>query len=292
MTDAINLDVFCRKASTVAYIRKLLVAFEAYYNPEIRGFHHLPKHGPFLIVGNHSGGAESVDYWGFLAHWIDHRGPEAPLYSLTYDLLFAVPKLGTMLRECGFVPASHENASHALQLGAPVAVFPGGDYEVFRPWRDRTRIDFGGRTGFISLALRERVPIVPMTIHGTHESTFVLTRGRRIAHWSGLDRMRVKVFPLIFSIPFGITPAFVPTLQMPSKITIEIGKPIRWMHHPASDADDEEVLRTCYEEITATMQATMDRLVAERPWPILTRLGELRPDRLVMRSVSRWWGGK
>lgn len=269
---AVERDPFRRDPQTVAAVRRLLVIFEAFYDPEVRGFENLPTDGPFLLVANHSGGAESVDLWPFFARWVDERGSDAPFYSLTYNLLFGVPWLGELLRRLGFVPASHENGARALQLGAPVVVFPGGDNEVFRPWLQRNQIEFGAHTGFVSLALHERVPVVPMTIHGTHESTFVLSRGRRLAKWTGMDRLRVKVFPLIWNIPFGVTPAFVPTLQLPAKITVEIGEPFDWLRFGAEHAHDPDVLRSCYDEITRTMQATLDRLVRENPWPVLTRL--------------------
>jgi len=272
VSGATDRNPFRRDPATVARVRRLLWMFEAFYDPEVRGFERLPKNGPFLIIANHSGGAESVDPWAFFARWVDERGPEAPFYSLTYNLNFGLPALGKLLRSLGFVPASHENGAAALRRGEPVLVFPGGDEEVFRPWLQRNQIDLGGRMGFISLAIRESVPVVPMTIHGTHESTFVLTRGRTLARWTGLHRLRIKVFPLIWNIPFGVTPAFVPTLQLPAKITVEIGEPLDWQRFGAEHAADPDVLRTCYEEITTTMQRALDRLVAENPYPVLRRL--------------------
>jgi len=167
-------------------------------------------------------------------------------------------------------------------------VFPGGDEEVFRPWLRRNQIDLGGRMGFISLAIRERVPVVPMTIHGTHESTFVLTRGRTLAKLTGLHRLRIKVFPLIWNIPFGVTLAFVPTLQLPAKIVVEIGEPFDWLRFGPEYANDRDVLRACYNEITTTMQTTLDRLVAENPYPVLTRLRDLAKKGSV--PFSRFFG--
>jgi 1-acyl-sn-glycerol-3-phosphate acyltransferase len=275
VSGATDRNPFRRDPATVAWVRRLLCMFEAFYDPEVRGFERLPEQGPFLIIANHSGGAESVDPWAFFARWVDERGPEAPLYSLTYNLNFGWPALGNLLRALGFVPASPENGAAVLRRGEPVLVFPGGDEEVFRPWLKRNRVDLGGRMGFISLAIRERVPVVPMTIHGTHESTFVLTRGRTLAKLTGLHRLRIKVFPLIWNIPFGITPAFVPTLQLPAKVTVEIGEPLDWLRFGPEHAKDPDVLRACYNEITTTMQTTLDRLVAETPYPVLTRLRDL-----------------
>jgi 1-acyl-sn-glycerol-3-phosphate acyltransferase len=275
VSGAMDRNPFRRDPATVARVRRLLCLFEAFYDPEVRGFERLPERGPFIIVANHSGGAESVDPWAFFARWVDERGPEAPFYSLTYNLNFGVPGLGKLLRNLGFIPASRENGAAALRRGEPVLVFPGGDEEVFRSWLRRNQIDLGGRMGFISLAIRERVPVVPMTIHGTHESTFVLTRGRLLARVTGLHRLRIKVFPLIWNIPFGVTPAFVPTLQLPAKVTVEIGEPLDWLRFGAEHAHDPDVLRTCYNEITSTMQTTLDRLVAENPYPVLSRLRTL-----------------
>ena len=156
-------------------------------------------------------------------------------------------------------------------------VLPGGDHEVFRPWTQRNVIDFGGRTGFVKLALRTGVPVVPMTIHGAHESTFVLTRGDRIARWLGSDRLHIDVFPIVWNIPFGPCPAFVPSLPLPAKITVQLGRPLDWSHHGPRKANDARVVKECYDEIVAMMQATLDQLAAERPFPILTRHAELRP---------------
>ena len=60
-------------------------------------------------------------------------------------------------------------------------VYPGSDLDTFRPFRDRDKIVLGGRKGFLELALRERVPIVPVVTAGTHEQIIVLTRGDRLA---------------------------------------------------------------------------------------------------------------
>jgi 1-acyl-sn-glycerol-3-phosphate acyltransferase len=194
-----------------------------------------------------------------------------------HDLLFSYPLVAPALRRLGVVPASHANARRALRLGAAVAVFPGGDYEVFRAWRERNRIDFGGRTGFIRLAITTGVPVVPMTIHGAHESTLVLTRGRGFAHASGLDRLRVDVFPFIWSIPFGLAPAFVPSLPLPSKVTVDFGAPLRWSHYRPEQARDPAVLGACYAQITARMQKTLNELASENPHPVLARLHVLEP---------------
>lgn len=281
-------DPFRRRRRVVLQAYAIGKWLRAYFGWELRGWRNLPKQGPMLIVGNHSGGMTPVDPMPLYTRWVETRGPDAPLYLLSYDLLFAIPGYGRWLRAMGCIPASHANAARAFAEGAAVLVMPGGDYEVFRPWRERDRITFGGRAGFVRLALRTGVPVVPMTIHGAHESTFVLTRGHEIARWIGALRLKVNVFPIIFNIPLGLTPAFVPSLPLPSKITVQIGKPLDWSHFGPTAARNPRVVRQCYDQITALMQKTLDRLAADEPYPLLARLNHLRPAHL----FRGWVGGR
>ena len=74
-----------------------------------------------------------------------------------------------------------ENAKRALDSGAAVLVYPGGDYEVHRPSWERNRVDFGGRKGFIRLAIEQDVPIVPVVAVGGQETALFLSRGEHLA---------------------------------------------------------------------------------------------------------------
>ena len=201
--------------------------------------------------------------WAFLAHWYRHLGLAERAYFLGLDMALALPAVGRIYRRMGALPASAGNAEAAFRRGAPLLVYPGGDHEAFRPWRDRGRIDFGGRTGFIALALAHGIPVIPVTAAGSHETTFVLARGDRLAASMGLEKIRVKVFPFTIGFPFGLAPGFVPQLPFPSKITIEVGEPLDWhQRYTPEDAKRPAVLARCYREITSEMQATLDRLRA------------------------------
>ncbi|HVO22739.1 MAG TPA: 1-acyl-sn-glycerol-3-phosphate acyltransferase [Candidatus Margulisiibacteriota bacterium] len=276
---------FQRDPRAVRLVLPLLRVINRYFGAEIRGWQNLPKHGAFLIVGNHSGGAQTTDVAALLERWIEDRGPKAALYMLGYDLTFAYPIVGPWFRKLGLLRANPAIAKAALKRGAATVVFPGGDHEVFRPWSERNKIDFGGHMGFVELALTARVPVVPMTIHGAHQSTFVLTRGRRIARWMGLERLHIKVFPFIWHIPLGVAPAFVPSVQLPAKVTVQFGEPLDWSRYGPGQAKNPRVVRKCYAEITGVMQKTLDALAQERPYPVLTRLNELRPSQMVRRLL-------
>ena len=133
-----------------------------------------------LLVGNHSGGNLTPDTGVFTLAFSTYFGVERAFYQLAHNLVLSMPGL-SFLRKYGTVAASHENARKALQAGAAVLVYPGGDYEVHRPSWQGGRVDFGGRKGFLRLALDEGVPIVPVVSIGGQETSLFLSRGERLA---------------------------------------------------------------------------------------------------------------
>jgi 1-acyl-sn-glycerol-3-phosphate acyltransferase len=250
-------------------IRKAL----SYFDPEVRGMEHLPESGPFVIAANHSGGIYMPDAFILATEWYRERGVDQPIYGLMYDFAFQIPRLGPAFRRLGCIPASHANAQAAIERGAPVVVYPGGDHDAFRPWVDRHHIDLHGHKGFVRMALRHGVPVVPMVSHGSHETVIVLWRGARLAKLMGLNRLRVKIFPILFGPPWGVAPVFLPTFPLPARVTVQVCEPFDWSHLPPEAAEDEDAVEHCYEEVLGRMQANFDELVEEQPRPLLDRLG-------------------
>lgn len=264
----------------IAFLRRLLRGMELmsrYFDAEVRGLEHVPRKGAVLLVGNHSGGVLTPDTTAFFAAWYRERGLDSPLIGLALDAAFGIPWFRDLMRKIGEVPANRENAGRALDAGLPVLVYPGGDHEVFRPWTDRNRIDFGGRKGFIELALRKRVPVVPVVGHGGHATTIILTRGEWIGRRLGLGRVRTTTFPLGLQIPWGLSVLTLPGIPLPAKITMQVCPPMPWASYGPEAADDPVLVRRLYHEVTDLMQATLDRLVAEHPYPVLSRLARLLP---------------
>ncbi len=260
-----------------AFIRRHLAdiaRYTSYFSPEVRGLGRLPAGGPVLIVGNHSCLFYMPEVWICGQAVLDRRGLDQPSYLLAYDLLLALPGIGPLLRRLGALPARAADAEQALRRGACVVVYPGGDLEACRPWTDRNRIDFGGRTGFVRLALRTGVPVVPVVAHGGQHAVVVVSRGDRLARALGLASLRIKVFPFL-AWPFGITSVLTPPPPMPAKVTLEFLAPLDWTRYGAGAADDPAVVAACNADITGRMQAALDRLAAEQPYPVLAGVTSL-----------------
>lgn len=258
------------------YLKKLvpLMGIMArYFDAEVRGLEHVPE-SPVLIVGNHSGGALTPDTSAVIHKWYTERGYDDPLVGLAFDAAFSIPGFKDLMRKIGQVPASMKNAQRALEQGASVIVYPGGVYEVFRPWHDRNRVDFNGHKGFIKCALRAGVRVVPVVGHGGHETLMVLSRGEKLAKLMKMDRIRMSQYPILFQFPWGLSTA-VPGIPLPAKINVQFLEPLDWAHYGPEAADDQAVLDRCYEEITDVMQATLTRLAQENPRPLLSRIERL-----------------
>jgi len=238
----------------------------AYFRPEVRGLENIPPGGPSLLVGNHSGGLLIADTFVFSAAFYEHFGPDRRFHQLAHDVAAKSPLLG-LIRRYGVVPASHDNARAAFQLGAPVLVYPGGDYETFRPSWHSDKIEFGGRQGFVRLALEENVPIVPVVAIGGQETALFVTRGQRAAKLLGFDRLtRIKVMPISIGPPLGINFLDLPgRLPLPAKITIQVLPPIDLRDRFGEDADPDDV----YEEVTGEMQDALTDLSEERTLPVV-----------------------
>ena len=283
----IHTESFQRDVAFLGGILPFMAILARYFDAEVSGLEHVPSSGPALLVGNHSGGILTPDTTAFFVAWYRQRGLDSPLVALAFDAAFGVPGFRTLMRKIGEVPANRENTSRALDEGLPVLVYPGGDHEVFRPWTERNRIDFAGRTGFLKLALRKRVPVIPVVSHGGHDSTIILTRGEFIGRWLGLDRIRTRAFPVALQIPWGVSVAGLPGIPLPAKITTRVLAPMAWSHLPAEAADDPGTLQRCYAEITGVMQETLNSLAEERPFPVLSRIASLLPFRTAPRVVPR-----
>lgn len=260
---------FCRDNELIHRMVGTAERYASFFFPEVRGIENVPQKGPVLLVGNHSGLFYMPDVFVTGLAVVRRRGFDQPAYGLAYDLLFAIPGVERVLRGLGGMPAGHKQAEAALGQGALVLVYPGGDYEACRPWSERDRVEFGDHHGFVKLALRTGVPVVPVVAHGAHHTVIILSRGERLAHILGIDRLRIKVFPILIGPPFGINSVLTPPLPLPAAVTVEFLPALDWTGIGAEGAEDEDVVERCYREITGLMQVTLDRLHAEHPHPVL-----------------------
>jgi 1-acyl-sn-glycerol-3-phosphate acyltransferase len=247
------------------YIRETLprlwILASLYFRAQVRGLERIPEEGAVLMVGNHSGGNLTPDTGVFTLAFSTYFGVERRFHQLAHNLVLSMPGLG-WLRKYGTVAATPHNAERALDKGAALLVYPGGDYEVHRPSWESSIVDFGGRKGFIRLAKQKQVPIVPVVSLGGQETALFLSRGEGLARLLRLDRMfRLKVLPISLSLPWVLNVGdMLGHIPLPAKITIEVLDPI-----DVTEMDVDEA----YQMIIGRMQRSLSALQADRRLPVL-----------------------
>lgn len=218
-------------------VRALRPALGVYFRPRVEGLERIPA-GRALLVGVHSGGMMPADALALGAAFYRHFSFERSLQFLAHRILWSVtPGFSRFMEAIGAVKASPAAGASLLEQDRAVMVYPGGTYEVFRPWWERHQVDWNGHMGYVRLAVRTRTPIVLVPSVGAHEQFVGLTRGLALNQLVGLHKVlgRVKIMPIIWSFPFGlsiagIAPGYVP---LPAQVSVRVLEPLA-LHETAA----------------------------------------------------------
>ncbi|MDJ0715518.1 MAG: lysophospholipid acyltransferase family protein [Prochloraceae cyanobacterium] len=244
--------------------------YRYYFRVKTDGWHHIPAKGKLLLVGSHNGGLAAPDLAMIAYDWFRHFGTERLVYGLMHPNVWKVyPEGAKRLAEMGAVMAHPKMAIAAFSKGASVLVYPGGAQDVFRPHSQRDKIYFAGRKGFIKLALREKVPIVPVISKGAHDTLIVLAECYKLAkqlHEWGMPWLLdvdPEVFPIYLGLPWGLAIGPLPNIPLPAQIHTRICNPIVFDRYGREAASNRSYVDDCYHLIVEQMQQELDRLYQE-----------------------------
>ncbi len=244
--------------------------YRNYFRVQTEGWHHIPAEGKCLIVGSHNGGLAAPDMHMCLYDWFRRFGTERLLYGLMHPNVWkAFPLMAEQAVKSGAVVAHPRMALAAFKRNASVAVYPGGAEDVFRPHHQRDQIYFAGRKGFIKLALREAVPIIPVISWGAHDSLIVLAdfykQAQQLHEWGmpWILNIDPKVFPIYLGLPWGISIGPLPNFPLPVQIHTRVCAPIVFESYGRKAASDRNYVDACYEEVRTQMQQELDDLIKQ-----------------------------
>ena len=255
-------------------IKSLMPLWEWFYRYYFRvttdGWQHIPPKGKVLLVGSHNGGIASPDMIMTMYDWFLRFGTQRLVYGLMHPSVWKVnPTIARLGGKTGAIVAHPKMALAALERGASLLVYPGGAQDVFRPHRERDRINFAGRKGFIKLALREKVPIIPIISKGAHDTLIVLDDFyelvEQLHQWGmpwllGVDP---EVFPIYLGLPWGIGVGPLPNIPLPVPIHTRVCPPIIFDRYGKKAARDRAYIDACYERVVSEMQQELDVLIAD-----------------------------
>ena len=241
--------------------------YRDYFRVQTDGWHHIPPEGKMLIVGSHNGGMASPDTSMFMYDWFRRFGYERLAYGLMHPMGWKFPALAQQAAQVGAILAHPKMAIAALQRGGAVLVYPGGAEDMFRPYNLRHKIYLAGRKGFIKLALREEVPIVPIISHGAHDTLIILAdfyqQLQQLYKW-GFPQLldpNIGVFPIYLGLPWGLGIGPLPNIPLPIQIHTRVCAPIVFERYGREAASDRDYVDACYEKVCTQMQRELDDLV-------------------------------
>ncbi|MGI8774970.1 MAG: lysophospholipid acyltransferase family protein [Actinomycetota bacterium] len=219
--------------------------YERYFRVRTLGVDRIPESGPALLIANHSGTIplDSV----LMQYAVGAEHPQKRLVrSVGADLVWQSPVIGHLARKSGNVVACDEDTIELLRRGELVGVFPEGFKGVGKGWRERYKLQRFGRGGFIEVALRTGVPIIPVAIVGAEEAYPMLGNAKTLAKILGFPYFPITAtFPWLG--PLGLLP-------LPSRWIIEFGDPIPMGDYPADAADDAMLVFDLSDRIRDTIQ--------------------------------------
>ena len=258
--------------------------YKHYFRCTVSGWENIPSQ-KVLFVGNHNGLLTFEVLMIFYAWW-KRFGTSRRALGLAHSVALNNPFFRWIVPKLGAIPADPEIALEALERGYSLMVYPGGEKESFRPYSERKKLDFYQRKGFIRLALKAKVPIVPIVSIGAHESYVILDRGEELAEKLGLKkRFRLHGLPITFRslffcwcvatgiftfFPLLLAPAafasiFIP---MPAKMDFKILPAVDVVAMMDPELTEEQNLQKIYDYITTMMQNVLTEEYAKRKLPL------------------------
>ena len=233
--------MFSTARQAVVRLAEMGAALSAHYHrARLLDAEHLPTGGPVLLVGNHGVWGYETPAFFHLVHQATGRYP----VGLAERGFFRIPLIRTVLPWLGGVEGTRDNALAALEQGHLVVCYPGGAWETFKRPQGRYTLRWERALGFVRLAARAGVPVVPFAGFGV-DDTFLYPPGeeRLCMRLSSEEKYRM---PLVV----GLGP-----LPLPVRITFAVGEP---QEPPPADASESR-LSAFRDRIAASVQRLLLR---------------------------------
>jgi 1-acyl-sn-glycerol-3-phosphate acyltransferase len=227
-----------------------------WFRVEWEGFEHLPDEGGALLVANHAG-AIPPDAPSIM-HGVE-KELGRPVYGLAENLFRSMPVVGTLWARSGGVAAHPDNAYRLLhderQL---VLVFPEGTKGTGKHYNDRYKLRRFGRGGFVEIAMRAGVPVVPIAVMGAEEAMPIVFKSKRLAKLMNIPYFPITANMLMFG-PAGLA------LYFPAKFRLRVLPPVHFDVPPNQERYSRSRVMEESERIRRLVQdALYDMLRARR----------------------------
>ena len=229
--------------------------YERWFRTEWEGLEKVPPSGGALFVANHAG-ALPIDAT-VIMHGVEEEVGR-PVYGLADHLFKDVPVVGTLWSRAGGVAAHPENAYRLLrEQQQAVLVFPEGVKGTSKTYDQRYRLRRFGRGGFVEIAMRAGVPIVPIAVVGNEESMPILAR------LPGAKAVGAPYLPVTAN-QFVFGPALGLVAHLPVKFRLRVLDPITFDVAPDQERYSKSRIMDEAEGVRVRLQETLYDMLRQR----------------------------
>lgn len=200
--------------------------YRTWHRVEWEGLDTIPTTGGALLVANHAGAIPSDA--PSIMHGIETELGR-PVYGLADEMFKRLPVVGTMWSRVGGVLAHPDNAYRLLREEEQLAlVFPEGTKGTGKTYAERYQLRRFGRGGFVQIAMRAGVPIIPIAVVGAEEAMPILWKSAPLAKLLGIPYFPITANMVAYA---GLGPLGA-LLDLPSKIRIRVLEPVHFDVEP------------------------------------------------------------
>lgn len=251
-----EVDEFGLDPAMIKLVEPLMqFLYHHYFRVDVEGAANMAIGGPALLVANHSG---SIAYDGAITNIAVMNNHPQRRYAryLVDDFVYNLPFIGTFIQRTGGVRACHENATKLIEHGHMIMVFPEGIKGISKLYENRYRLERFGRGGYVRLAMRTGVPIIPTAIIGAEEIHPLIWKSVKLGKLLGLPFFPfTPTFPWLG--PFGAIP-------LPTKWRIIFGRPVPFSRYKPRDAENPKLVGKLSERIRGEIQRMIDDALKKR----------------------------
>jgi 1-acyl-sn-glycerol-3-phosphate acyltransferase len=220
--------------------------YRTYFRVSSHGSENIPREGAAILAANH-GGTLPFDAAMLYLDVLHYTDPPRVPRVLADVFAPRLPFVSTLFARVGVAAGTRGNVRHLLETGELVVVFPEGMPAIGKPLSERYRLR-DWRVGHAEVALRHRVPVVPVAIIGPDEQ------------WPQIGRIE-SIHP--FGIPY--LPIPLTPLPLPVHYHVHYGAPIA-LHDELADGspDDPAVVERAAARVKSAVAELLERGLRER----------------------------
>ena len=230
--------------------------YRHWFRADWEGLEHIPTEGGALLVANHAGAIPSDA--PVIMHGIETE-LDRPVYGLAAHVFRRLPAVGLAWSRLGGVVAHPDNAYRLLaEQDQLVLVFPEGTKGPGKHYNDRYRLRRFGRGGFVEIAMRAGVPVVPIAVVSAEESMPIIAKSATLARALRLPYLPITANHLLLGPILGTV------TYLPAKFRLRVLEPVRFDVEPGQLRYSRSVVMDAAEEIRQRIQAELHDMLRTR----------------------------